>query len=442
MAWLRDRFLWGLAKLIVAGMFDDLEIDGKTRPDSDRPTLVVSNHLNGLVDVIAVIVAIGHYPRFVARASLFRRRPLRWVMRAVGAIPIYRAQRDGEVANGMPHDNQSSFREIHKALAKGRTVAVFPEGRVSDDERLQPIRTGAARMVLGAVGAGVESIEIVPIGITYVDKATTRSRVLVRFGEVIDLSTVLAQVTEGRPPSEDDRPAVHSLTDLLRERLALLAPSFGSLAREARLFKVADLVLRSDLEKPFSEPLIADTMELAERIARLPLTTQDQIFDAVGRYHLELSATGLRDDQIAPTARLRDLVRTLTRSTLRLVIALPLAIVGLATNILPILLVIAVGTAIREPVTKGTARMVTALVTFPAAWAFALWSSGRTGWQLALWVGILVAGSVLLIIAVASMIDFVDAGISWRQVSNRRALVQKVLQLRYETVAYVTDVLG
>jgi len=439
MARLRNLALWALARLIVVGMFQNLEIQRPPGSKSPRPfgqsgpRLVLANHPNGFVDVVVLTVAYGQYPRFVAKADLFRRWPLRWLLRALGAIPIHTS---GE------GQNESAFQEVHDALAKGQTVALFPEGTVSDDERLHPIRTGSARMLLGAAAQGVDNMEIVPIGLTYVDKVALRTRALAIVGPPIEFDGIADQVTEGRAPNEADRPAVRSLTTLIRDHLAHLSPDFGSLEREARLLRVADLILRTDLSEAYDDPPISETVNLARRIGRLPLEIEDEILDRAGRYHLELAATELRDDQIAPQARLSDLVRSFTLTVIKLALVLPLAIIGLATNVVPVILVIIAGSAIREPVSKGTARMLTALVTFPAAWAFAVWTSGRTGWALTLWVSMLIAGSVLLVIAISMMIDAVDAGISWRKVRSRRAMVDRVLVVRSETVSYVSSVLG
>lgn len=438
MARLRNFALWALAKLIVAGMFQDLEIERPSNLDAPRPfgrrgpCLVVCNHSNGFVDVVVLIVAYGQYPRFVAKAELFRRWPLRWLLRILGAIPIYPS------GNG---NNEGAFKEVHAALAKGQTVAVFPEGRVSDDERLQPIRTGAARMLLGAAILGVPSIEIVPIGLTYVDKVALRTRALAQVGPSIDFDELLREVSPNRIPNASDRAAVRFVTSTIRDTLAVLSPDFGSLQREARLLRVADLILRSDLSEAYKDPRISETVELAHRLGRLPLEIEDEVLDRSGRYHLELAATELRDDQIAPPARLRDLVRSFIVTVIKLALVLPLASIGLVTNLLPAMLVVLSGSAIRQPATKGTARMLTALVAFPAAWAFAIWTSGRTGWQLTAWVAMLVAGSVLLVIAVSMMIEAVDAGISWRKVRSRRALLEHVLLVRSDTVNYVRSVL-
>ena len=45
--------------------------------------------------------------------------------------------------------NESAFHECHRALAERDVVAIFPEGTTHDRPRMEPIKTGAARIALG-----------------------------------------------------------------------------------------------------------------------------------------------------------------------------------------------------------------------------------------------------------------------------------------------------
>jgi 1-acyl-sn-glycerol-3-phosphate acyltransferase len=105
--------------------------------------------------------------------------------------------------------NRSSFEACHRVLAAGHAVAIFPEGTTHDRLQLAPIRTGAARIALGARASGVEGITMVPVGILYESKFKLRSRALVRIGEPIDLDDAVATVVPGRTAGgEEDHEAV------------------------------------------------------------------------------------------------------------------------------------------------------------------------------------------------------------------------------------------
>lgn len=180
---------------------------------------------------------------------------------------------------------------------------------------------------------------------------------------------------------------------------------------------------------------------LADRIAALPPEIETAIIDRMGRYHLDLVNLGVRDDHLVPRVRLRDLLRKMTVTMLTLVVVTPLAYFSFVTNIVPILLTILVGTAVREPVTKGTARVLVALAAFPAAWAFTLWSSQLVGWQVVVQGFALALGSILIVIGAHSAVDAIDAGLGWWRSWSRADMVSKVLVTRAEAVDYVTAAL-
>ena len=444
----RARVLWVVARLVVAGLFQSLEVEGRPDRRHGTPRLVIANHFNGLVDVVVLIVGLGEYPQFIAKSTLFDRWPARLLLKAVGAIPVYRPMDGADVRN-----NISSFDRVYDALEEGRTVAIFPEGTVAEEERLQPLRTGAARMALGAQSRGIPNLEILPMGITYMDKAATRSRGLVEIGapiEIQDLTPTVMLVDpgleEGADPTQPLLPArmdrtdpatVRAFTLLLAERLSTLPATYGSLRRKARLLRIADVVLSGEVAHPYDNPSMSELVHLADRIAALPEPTQATILDQVGRYHLDLVNLGVRDDHLVPQVRLRHLLRKFAISAVTLIVALPLAYFSFLTNIIPILLTILVGTAVREPVTKGTARVLVALVTFPAAWAFTLWTSQLTEWQVPLMGAGLAVGSILIVIGAHSAIDAIDAGLGWWRAWSRADMVSKVLVTRTEAVAYV-----
>src|ERR1019366_5033659 len=68
--------------------------------------------------------------------------------------------------------NESSFRTCRRLLAQRGQVALFPEGISHDESMLQPLKTGAARIALGAaVDDGVPGVVVVPVGLSYDAKA-------------------------------------------------------------------------------------------------------------------------------------------------------------------------------------------------------------------------------------------------------------------------------
>lgn len=427
MSGLRSAIAYLLAQLVTRGLFRDFERTGEFLHRG--PRIIVANHFNGLVDAVVLVRGLGGLPHFIAKATLFKRLPLRIVLRIAGVVPVYR-RADTDDRSG----NESSFEEARAVLAKGRSVLIFPEGTVTDEQRLQRIRTGAARIALGAIAEGVENLVIVPVGLTYEDKVAARSRVLVEFGPPIHTDEI-QNLAAGDSIDAENRELVRATTDLIRARLASVSPDYGSFLRERVMMSASEIHLRSREDDSFWEPPLADVRAVAQRLAHADREAADHALDSVGRYELALSAVGLRDDQINPPPRVSDLAKEVAKKALIVVLVLPLALLGLVANIIPILLVYLVGATIREPVTKGTARVITALVAFPVAWVFELVLTDPVSPLLAL--TLMVVGSLFVIVAVQQGIALFEALVTYSAVRARRALLGDLAALRREADAEV-----
>lgn len=94
------------------------------------PALVVANHISGLDPLL--LIASAHRPlRFIIAREQYQRFGLKWLLSAVGCIPVDRA--------ASPHRALSAARQ---ALQRGEIVALFPHGRIHLDHeghaRLKP----------------------------------------------------------------------------------------------------------------------------------------------------------------------------------------------------------------------------------------------------------------------------------------------------------------
>ncbi|MGI3780332.1 MAG: lysophospholipid acyltransferase family protein [Janthinobacterium lividum] len=114
--------------------------------------IVVSNHISN-ADALALgqfLSYAGRWPRFLAKSSLFRVPVLGRLLRDAGQIPVER---------GSSHA-VDALAEARTALAAGRVVVVYPEGTITFDPDLWPMRgrTGAARLALAS------GCPVVPVG--------------------------------------------------------------------------------------------------------------------------------------------------------------------------------------------------------------------------------------------------------------------------------------
>jgi 1-acyl-sn-glycerol-3-phosphate acyltransferase len=176
------------------------------------PVLLVGNHPNALVDPALLFVVTRRRVTFLAKEPLFRLPLLGALLRGMGALPVYRRQDDPSRMGG----NAGTFEAATRALASGGALTLFPEGKSHDAPHLSELKTGAARIALQAARAGA-AVKVVPVGLTYADKAAFRSRVLVEVGPPLDAAAFLPQ---GGAAEADEVAAVRRLTEALGRALA------------------------------------------------------------------------------------------------------------------------------------------------------------------------------------------------------------------------------
>ncbi|HEX6059015.1 MAG TPA: 1-acyl-sn-glycerol-3-phosphate acyltransferase [Gemmatimonadaceae bacterium] len=152
------------------------------RVPREGPVLVVANHPNSLLDPALVSVAAERPIRFLAKAPLFTDPLVGWLVRGAGSIPVYRRQDDAAQVGR----NEEMFAAVYAALVGGSAVGIFPEGLSHSNPSLAPLRTGAARIALGAAAArGGVPFPIVPVGLVFRDKDVFRSEALLVVGRPV-----------------------------------------------------------------------------------------------------------------------------------------------------------------------------------------------------------------------------------------------------------------
>ena len=114
-------------------------VTGSEHVPDDGSVQLVSNHLASL-DTILIPSFSPRKVQFLAKASLFKVPVLGWVLRTSGQIPVERSGSSGHQA----------LRAAESLVEHGRMVIVYPEGSLTRDPELWPMRgkTGAVRIAL------------------------------------------------------------------------------------------------------------------------------------------------------------------------------------------------------------------------------------------------------------------------------------------------------
>jgi 1-acyl-sn-glycerol-3-phosphate acyltransferase len=343
-----DIAIGWLALSLVRGFHRSVDVtDRDLLPPRGAPTLIVANHGNGFVDPIVVAAAIHRLPRFIAKATLWKILPARFALDALAVLPVHR-RADGDD----PAANAAMFAASHEALRRHDMVAIFPEGTTGDRAHLDRVRSGAARIALGACDDGVAGIRIAPVGMAFESRVDTRTRASVTFGAPIDVDSFTGDATE--------------LTEVIRSRLAAVSPEFETVDEREQLRMAAAIELRAAHPRG-AAPRFGAIVRRSAQIAAAPASQRAEVVDALARWALRAEMTGLGAEDLADGALRRGGGR-IVAAALAVVLVGPLLVTATLVN-LPALVLVRLGVAsVRSTATKGTVRMLVGLLTIAATW--------------------------------------------------------------------------
>lgn len=324
------------SRVALRWYYADVVVQGRDRIPAKGPVLIAANHPNALVDAMLVGAVVHRRVLLTAKATLFENPALSALLSAVGVVPLRRAR--DEVSAGQSR-NAQAFQRVTEALGRHGVVLIFPEGISHDEPALAPLRTGAARMALEALEAGVRGLRVLPVGLVFEEKERPRSRVLVRVGEPLDVDAWSAA-----HPSAD--PAL--LTGEIDTRLRLVTLNFATSERARRAVRVAAALAAiasepSDIGDATVFALEADIAGRVERATDALESASPGLAAAADRLTVRLDA--LDDLLLARGATLADARISLhtrhgawfvVREGMLASLALPVAMLGRAMHWLPI----------------------------------------------------------------------------------------------------------
>lgn len=223
----RPSWFWPLAAVVVpiVSVLAKIRFHHPEKLPRDGAYVLVANH-NSEFDPLIVAVGVwrlGRAPRFMAKESLFRVPVLGAALRATGMVPVARAS-----SAASAKDSLSAASTIAE---DGRGVVVYPEGTLTRDPDLWPMRgkTGAVRL---AIEAGVPLIPAAQWGVQQImprygkfSPFPLRKKVDMIFGDPIDLSAYVGENGQPTHLAEATTVVMNRVADLLGELRGEAAPA-------------------------------------------------------------------------------------------------------------------------------------------------------------------------------------------------------------------------
>lgn len=142
----RPSLFWALAAIVVpvTGLLAKIKIIGAEKVPREGAFVLAPNHYSELDPIIVAVAVwrIGRAPRFMAKESLFRIPVVGWLLRKTGMIPVARSSSASAA--------RQTMKQSEELVEHGRGVIVYPEGTLTRDPDLWPMRgkSGAVRLAL------------------------------------------------------------------------------------------------------------------------------------------------------------------------------------------------------------------------------------------------------------------------------------------------------
>jgi hypothetical protein len=388
------------------------------------------------------MLIVGTFPRpmrVLAKASLFKSPIVGPFLRLMGGVPVYRRIEAGDD----PQKNDAMFVAAISAVRAGGALLIFPEGTTTPRPTLLPLRTGAARILFGAVRAGLPGATLLPVGLVFHDPGTFRAAsALVVVGPPVPLDDLLGGAGAG------EEAGVRALTERLADAIR------GQIveAEDHHTLELLRVVEQAWFQEqgggaPYDPQVALAWRRRVMRSAR-DLEAREPARVAglrrrVELYRANLEEVGVRSDQLDRPYAAGAVIRYVVENVLSLALGLPLALWGIACHMAPYFLV---GRAVRwlgrTIEEEATDKIAAGLVFYPFCWIVEAWLCWRLGgdWGLGVFLAFLIP-SGLLAVAWRERLERVgrqarafarfigDRRLRDDLLAERRALVRELTQL-------------
>ncbi len=352
------RVFYGIVRAVVAlalRLFYRVKVNAPSA-EPEGPVIFVGNHPNGLIDPALVFILTRRHVTFLAKEPLFRIPVIGWLLKGLGALPVYRKQDDPSQMG----KNEGTLDAARGALVQGRAITLFPEGKSHSEPSLAELKTGAARIALGAAKQGAP-VRIVPVGLTYADKHLFRSEVLIEMGAPIEVRDFLPADAAGEVES------VRKLTERI-------AGGLKSVTLNLEQWEDLPLIQLSEQLYAFRQKEQVDPERLKHWARGLQIfrSEQPERFERMRghlmSFHRRLALVRGDPTDLMLEYRTGPVARFVLKNLALLVFGLPLFATGLALFYVPYLLPRWASRKAELDV-QATVKFLTALVTSLTWWA-------------------------------------------------------------------------
>lgn len=328
-------FLKLLMTVTVNVFFKSITVRNKELIPAKGPLMVLSNHPSTFMDPIVIGTVLNREVYFLAKGALFNTGFTRWLLPKFNVIPIYRQKDDPSQMN----KNKDSFIKCFEHLENNGVLLIFPEGTSITERKLRPIKTGAARIALGAEARNNFQLNttIITIGLNYANPHKFNRDLFINIGTPLQAANYKQQY------QQDEYNAVDELTEDIRKKMENLIIAIED-DKTDELVKKIELLYKYKLSKEQGFDTNDKNAEFILTkgivdVVRHYQETQPHYVKTmnarINEYLNTLSRIGISDTDIARNKKNSSFIRSNIKALLLIVLGFPVYFYGMLNNILP-----------------------------------------------------------------------------------------------------------
>lgn len=329
------RILKYLMQLTSSVFFRSITIRNADNIPADAPLMVLSNHPSTFMDPIVIATVLDRPLYFLAKGELFKTKFSRWLFPRLNMIPVYRKQDDPQLMG----NNEATFVKCFEHLERSGAILMFPEGISITERKLKPLKTGAARIVLGAEARNNFQLnsKIICIGLNYKNPHKFKQHLYINVHQPITLMDY--KDLYGKDPFE----AVRQLTEDIRKQLESIIIDIED-ERTDELVASIELLYKYTIHKELGNipgdqdadfEVTKTIVETVRYFKEKDPGRVENIEKQIREYLKELELAGIEDKDLAKHQKKGSILSTGFQVTFLFLLGMPFYLYGLIHNFLP-----------------------------------------------------------------------------------------------------------
>ena len=210
------------SRTLMSVWFRELDVVDNENIPQEGGIMYVAWHPSGLIDPLLLHASLPGRLSILAKHTLFKIPLLGRLIKAGGALPIYRAT-DSDNLEEAREKNQKMLEGVGKEISNGGKLLLFPEGKTHTDSEVKKAKTGAARIMLIALRKAEKENKsppnIIPVGLHYSNSKKFRERGAVILERPMKLPDTPSIFEDDEMQKENDRLWVSKVTQFIEAEL-------------------------------------------------------------------------------------------------------------------------------------------------------------------------------------------------------------------------------